>query len=360
VVATPNAAEANALLAGAAPELAAEPQAEAGHEGRRHRHGLVARGVLGNLLVRSRPSGPHIGSIYVKTSTRQKQVALDVKLTNVPRSADVRITAVALDEKGGEERRFEMNLPVRPAETQIVQPSWSWPSPRLWDIGEPNLYTLVLKVEGAGLDDEMAQVFSFREFWVDGRKLYLNGKELRWRPVMGFPCARAAAEEVDGTIDAFMQAGFNFQEIWPNSNTARGMPDDYLTWYERADRKGWPINGVLSEIQPYAATWSDPETREQFRAVAAAQIKRYRNHPSIIVWSTSPNFSRGDEYPRVIGNRSKAWNKLGARTEARFPKLQEAIAILCPLDATRPFISHYSGPVGDIYTLNLYLEFIPL
>jgi len=37
-------------------------------------------------------------------------------------------------------------------------------------------------------------------------------------------------------------------------------------WYERADLKGWPIAAVLEDFGRYAATWSDPETRELDRA----------------------------------------------------------------------------------------------
>ena len=357
VVATPDTVAVKALLTGAAPN-AAEPLEGTQHEGKHPT--LAACGIVGDVLLQSRPAGPHIGSIYVKTSTRQKQIALEVELANVTQRGNIHITAVMLDEIGREEFRSEATLPVDAAETQIVRPMWSWPSPKLWDIGEPNLYKLMLKVEGAGLNDQMAQTFGFREFWIDGRKLYLNDKELRFRPVMGDPTARSVAEEVDGTIDAFMSAGYNFQEIWPGTRSARGKPDDTVMWFERADRKGWLINGVLEDILPYAPTWSNAETRERFRAVAAAQIKRYRNHPSIIVWSTSPNFARGNESPRVIGNRPKAWNELGAWTGNNYPELQEAIEMMRSADGTRPVISHFSGAAGDMYSLNFYMDFIPL
>ena len=360
VVATPNASDAKLLLAGNEPEPASQPQAEAqGH----HRHGhqsLAARGLIGDVLLHSRPDGPHIDNVFVKTSTRRKQLALEVELADVSQSGDVHFTAVALDQKGREERRFETNLPVRRAKSQMVRLAWSWPNPRLWDIGRPNLYTLVLKVQGAGLDDEMQQTFGFRKFWIDGPKYFLNGKELRMRPVMGHPMARAVAEEVDGHIDAFMWAGYNFQEIWPEDHNVRGLPDDDRMWYERADHKGWPITGVLEFFEPYAATWSDPKTRERYRVAATAQVKRYRNHPAIIMWNTSANYARGDEHPRTVGNRAKAWNALSAWAEDRSPKLQEAIEFLRSLDGTRPVISHHSGVVGDVYTLNMYLDLIPL
>ena len=78
------------------------------------------------------------------------------------------------------------------------------------------------------------------------------------------------------------------------------------------------------------------------------------------MWNTSFNYAHGDEHPRIIGNRSKAWAKLGAWADGRFPKLQEAIEVLRSLDGARPVISHHSGVVGDVYTLNLYMDLIPL
>ncbi|MGD0497896.1 MAG: beta-galactosidase [Bryobacteraceae bacterium] len=370
VVAAPEESAVAAMMAGN--ELAPAAQAQAGGSrgsagagggrggpGR----GLAARGLIGDVLLRSRPPGPYIDSIYVRTSTRQNQLALEVELTGVAQSGNVHFTVVALDEKGREGRRFETDLPVRAAGTQIVRPAWPWPNPRLWDIGQPNLYTLALKVQGAGLDDEMKQTFGFREFWIDGPKYFLNGKALRIRPVMAplyTQQARSTTEEVDGHIDGFRWAGYNFQEIWPEDRSGRGRPDDDLIWYRRADLKGWPITGVLEYFQPYAATWSDPATRERYRTAGAAQVKRYRNHPSIIMWNTSGNYSPGDENPRVVGNRAKAWNTVGAWTDGKFPKLQGAIEILRSLDGARPIISHSSGAVGDVYTMNFYMDLIPL
>lgn len=100
----------------------------------------------------------------------------------------------------------------------------------------------------------MKRTFGFREFWIDGPKYFLNGKEFRMRPVMGHPLAGAVAEEVDGHIDAFRWAGYNFQEIWPDRRDVREMADDDRMWFERADLKGWPITGVLEFFQSYSAT----------------------------------------------------------------------------------------------------------
>ena len=76
-----------------------------------------------------------------------------------------------LDEKGAVEKSFTADAAVEAKETQTVTLSWPWADPRLWDVGQPNLYTLRLKVKGAGLDDEYDQEFGFREFWIEGRQV---------------------------------------------------------------------------------------------------------------------------------------------------------------------------------------------
>jgi len=57
-----------------------------------------------------------------------------------------------LDEKGGVEKTFVADAAVDAKEAQTVTLSWPWANQRLWDVSQPNLYTLRLKVRGAGLD----------------------------------------------------------------------------------------------------------------------------------------------------------------------------------------------------------------
>ena len=102
-------------------------------------------------------------------------------LTGVKQAGRVQFVAEMLDEKGAVEKSFTADAAVEAKETQTLTLSWPWADPRLWDVGQPNLYTLRLKVKGAGLDDEYNQKFGFREFWVEGRKFFLNGTEIRLR-----------------------------------------------------------------------------------------------------------------------------------------------------------------------------------
>ena len=140
---------------------------------------LESRGLTGDVILTSRPAGAHIADVFVQPSTRRKELALDVTLSGLIEPGVVRFKANLLNEKGMVEKNFEQEVRVDPAAGAPLRLTWSWPDPRLWDVKQPNLYTLRLSATGAGLDDEYAQVFGFREFWLEGRRAFLNGTEIR-------------------------------------------------------------------------------------------------------------------------------------------------------------------------------------
>jgi hypothetical protein len=100
-------------------------------------------------------------------------------MTDVALAGKVRFTAEMFDPKGRVKKTFSADAEVKPAAMQLVQLAWSWEDPRLWDLGKPELYTLRLTAEGAGLADCYPQRFGFREFWIEGRNLFLNGTPVR-------------------------------------------------------------------------------------------------------------------------------------------------------------------------------------
>ena len=142
---------------------------------------LRTRGLIGNVFLESRSSDPHVTDVFVRTSTRKKEVALDIELTGIKQAGQVRFVAEMLNEKGEVEKSFDINQTVDARNVQQVTVSWPWTDPRIWDVDQPNLYTLRLKVSGAGLDDEYDQSFGFREFWIEGRQFYLNGSVIHLR-----------------------------------------------------------------------------------------------------------------------------------------------------------------------------------
>jgi beta-galactosidase len=331
---------------------------------------LDSRGLIGEVRLLSLPQGPHLSDVFVQTSTRKQQIELEVELKGVDQAGSVQFVAKMLDEKGKVERDFTATANVKAKPTQVLKMVWDWPNPRLWDVNQPNLYTLQLEVRGSGIDDEYNQQFGFREFWIEGRNFYLNGKEIRLRPTVFDDTWQSWAvgipEVIDRMIDGYLWAGFNIAEIWPWDHDERGRRHFQELFAERADLKGFPIMaptlnvaGISSRKQWYSSA------RQRWEGRMATDLCRYRNHPSILLWASSPNFfgHSDDQNPRRIGKK-KIEGKLNPVEDKRMAEIvpigEEAVRLIKKNDPTRPVIMHQGATVGDVYALNSYLNLIPL
>ncbi len=312
---------------------------------------LRARGLTGSVVLESRCSEGHVRDVFVRTSTRKRSVSLDVELSSVKQAGSIQIVADMLNETGEVEKSFAADAAVESKETQTLALSWPWPDPRLWDVGQPNLYTLRLKVTGAGLDDEYIQKFGFREFWIEGRQFYLNGTMVHLRQ----PCFYNGPR---------MQMGDTFSEMGSENIDARGDPSDSGRSLDAADREGYLVAQYILNANRYLMNsrgqtpWEQNKQRAFERA--ALWMRHYRNHPSVIMWIAGFNFfnSAADADPRLIGRRGwgqddERWHRLMLYGKEMFDGLKK-------LDPTRLYYSHSGAYTGDIYTMNCYLDLLPL
>ncbi|EGK87987.1 beta-galactosidase [Microcoleus vaginatus PCC 9802] len=329
---------------------------------------LHSRGIIGEVRLLSLPPGPLISDVFVQTSTRKKQVKLDVELKDVAQNGQVELIAQMLDEKGKVEQKFTGTARVQAKPIQTVQVQWNWPNPRLWEVAQPNLYTLQLEVKGSGIDTQYDQPFGFREFWIEGRKFFLNGTEFRLRPNLHSDTWQGGTVEVsDRLIDGYVKAGFNITEMWPWNHDERGRWHFRELFSERADLKGFPIMAPALDISPIAwnGKWKNRQWNDRWKARMVTEMRRYRNHPSVLMWATSPNFfgHADDQNPRRIGKR-KVEATLSPyeseRLRVNTPLGNDAIAAIKSADPTRPVMVHQGANFGDVYALNSYLNMIPL
>lgn len=312
---------------------------------------LKTRGLTGSVFLESRASKARVTDVFVRTSTRKKEVALDVELSAIQHSGTVQFAADMLDARGKVEKSFSAEAKVTAKETQSVTVSWPWANPRLWDVGKPNLYTLRLTVKGAGVDDQYNQNFGFREFWAEGRKLFLNGSEIHLRQTCFIYGPRG-------------QVGDNFSEVGSPTVDARGDTDDSTRTLDETDREGYLVAEYIFDCSKYMMdsrrrfNWQQNEPRAMERA--AVWMRHYRNHPSVIMWIAGMNFFNNavDADPRRIGQRDwdegdPRWQRLIAAGKQMFDSLKK-------LDDTRLYYSHAGAYTGDVYTMNCYLDLLPL
>ena len=150
------------------------------------------------------------------------------------------------------------------------------PDFKLWSVETPYLHTVTIT---AG-DDKITESFGIREFRTEGRKLLLNGKEIKLYGVNrheSFPTVGAAVSPQQMAMDLYMlkKAGFNFirGSHYPQRKTFLELCDKagMLIWEESI---GWNIK---------APTLADPA----FVATQLEQVEHMTwnsfNHPCVVI-----------------------------------------------------------------------------
>jgi Glycosyl hydrolases family 2/Glycosyl hydrolases family 2, TIM barrel domain len=266
-------------------------------------------------------------NVFVKMSYRHKQIAADVELRNegsVDRA--VTVTGLVEDLPGQAVKDLGQQAERIPAgSTARISLTRAWSDPRLWSPEELNLYCLHTKVlEGDRLVDEHFQRFGFREFWIQGQSFYLNGRRLclfgDWVGLLG--CGQDACLRPE-YCRAFVKnlKGMNY------SGTRMQAIGTVPALLDACDELGLPI--IATGISDSAAFF-DPSYADEALAHAKddmrAWLRRDRNHPSILIWSTE-----NEDQPPI-------------RKKEVFARYQEIDRVFLENDPTRPFLHDGAAP----------------
>jgi beta-galactosidase len=328
---------------------------------------LATRGIIGEVFLSSRPKGPHLADVFVRPSTRTGTLGLTVEFVEVAAPGAVALTARILDGTT-EVKRFAATVAAGGAPGGApAEASWPWADAKRWDLAQPQCYTLLLEATGAGIDDAYAQEFGFRECWIEGRTIMLNGTPFRLRPTSSFPEDGVPAV-IDSASAGLLGAGFNILELWPVDEGVRGSPTFRDLICERSDHNGLPVMANLlsaAEINDKDSNrWSQPGVKEDWERRMTVAMKHLRNHPSALMWTTTANVfgNRNDQDPRRVGRSlsDPAWSGEPTAWRDHMQRGNDMCSLIARHDPTRPILIHQGGPVSSIYAVNNYLCMIPL
>lgn len=328
---------------------------------------LANRGITSDLYLEARPETHAVSDVHVITSVKDKKISFDTGFSALP-AGEYQLQADVLD--AGKIVKQFVSKPFR-SEGKIGLRhtfSGSWSDPKLWDTDTPhNLYVANVKLlSGDGkkiLDQFLPQEFGFREFLINGRDFYLNGKKLYLRMLV-----TKTPQESDFGSDFWIEHlvnsargfGANFLIGW-NYSFAPGIfsyPDGF---HKGTSKRGMLTSLTLPHVKDFKPNLDDPVQAEAYRRQAEHLIRRYQNVPGVVMLVMNHNAMgyMGDQNPLRIGTsyRPEDAQQPGAmpnRIQAR-----KAEAIAKSLDNTRPVYHHESGNLGDVYTLNCYLNWSP-
>ncbi len=178
------------------------------------------------------------------------------------------------------------------------------PNPALWSVDSPNLYTAIATVESGGKIRDAERInFGVRTAVFDADKgFFLNGKSIKIQGTCNHQDHAGVGAAVPDALQWFRLAVL--REMGGNAvRTSHNMPTP--EWVDACDRMGMMMMCETRQMS------SSPEGLAQLETM----IKRYRNSPSIILWSI------GNEESQMQGQMAEQGAKVGATMVRRCHEL---------------------------------------
>ncbi|MDR0766637.1 MAG: DUF4981 domain-containing protein, partial [Odoribacteraceae bacterium] len=243
---------------------------------------------------------------------------------------DTRV-AVAAGIKPGKKGEFRAVIPVK--------------SPALWSAEEPNLYRLLLTLEGSGgkVIEVIPQRVGFREIELkkDLGQVWVNGK-----PVLFKGANRHEMDPATGYVISRERMIEDVRVIKENNlNAIRTChyPDDPF-WYDLCDEHGIYLV-CEGNIESHGMGYGD-NTLAKNPSYALAHLERdqrvveaFKNHPSIIFWSLGNEAGNGPNF-------EACYNWIKQRDPSRPVQYEQAhqsfnTDVVCPMYAGLDWMKRY-------------------
>jgi beta-galactosidase len=199
--------------------------------------------------------------------------------------------------------------------------------PRLWTPNHPNLYDINFKLVAGSKEIDAKKITSgFRTFEAKNGHFYLNGKQYWLRGANHTPFALAANDtELANTFAQLMKAAnidvtrthtAPYNELWMNAMDTNGIGVSYEgTWPWLMIKNSMPERKLID-------MWAD-----EFIGL----LKKYRNHPSILIWTVNNEMKFYDNEPDF------------EKAKIKMKIISDVVKRMREIDPTRPisFDSNY-------------------
>jgi len=207
----------------------------------------------------------------------------------------------------------------------------------LWSVDEPNLYSAIVTVEAGGKARDAERVsFGVRTALFDAEKgFFLNGKSIKIQGTCNHQDHAGVGAALPDRLQVFRLAVL--KEMGGNAvRTSHNMPTP--EWVEGCDRMGLMMMCETRQMS------SNPEGLAQLEAM----VKRYRNSPSIILWSM------GNEEGQMQNQMAEQGAKIGATMVERCHELDPTRVVSAAVNGdNRQGVSDAFDVIGFNYGLSL-------
>ncbi|MBS3735219.1 MAG: hypothetical protein KGY99_09885 [Phycisphaerae bacterium] len=277
------------------------------------------KGIWQDVRLIQRPE-VYVSDVTIRTSTRRDELTVLAEITNAsPQRRTVRPELSVRDAAGLPALELVGEpVAVDASATETVELSRRWAGYRPWSPQSPVLYWLTTRLtDGATLVDAREDRFGFREVWVEGHRIMLNGKPVH---LAGEWCHK---HSLDSFRPEYVRQWYRMlKDLHMNYIRTHTFPHPPVV-LDLADEMGILVS-VESGWQFGKEHAVDDERLWDGAARHARNIiARDKNHPSVILWS--------------VGNECR-WNHDREAIVRNMPRLR---AVYERLDPTR--IAYHDG-----------------
>ena len=286
-----------------------------------------------------------------------EKATLDIEISIINESGQVSDVAVSnyLLYKADTVKKTTQRILMNGSSSKIISQKMEIYGPKLWDVDNPNLYSLITVVKGADMLDSQSTPVGFRSIRFDADKgFFLNGKNLKLKGICmhhdaGTLGSAVPRQVIERRLDILKEVGCNAIRTSHNP-----FSSDFL---ELCDEKGFLVIGEAFDEwelpkRKWIAGWNvgipgkdgySVNFKEWARRDLGDMILRDRNHPSIIMWSIGNEIDYpNDPYTSIILN-TEANPQSWAKFDEKLPKAsrlgeiaKELAGVIKQLDTTRP------------------------
>lgn len=319
---------------------------------------LKQRGLCGDVFLRAEPKGARFSDVQLNPSVRKGQLLLRLSAQDVTTAMRVKFSASF---NGTVEKEWTSD-PLAAAADGSVDCVVPWRAAQLWDIDAPNLYdaSIALVDESGKVLDEVNERFGFREMWLDGRDIILNGSPIHWRVTkIGNTLGTRSKSQMAGTFRRMRDLGFNCMIL--DYDFYAGSAPSYTPMYEAADEVGVVLVATIPSLLPWKGDAPSADARKAWEQLTDYCIATAQNHPSVLAYSTNHNRLGypGSLNPDKIDGLHEPKSADPAFAEKR--KLAaESEAYIRRRDPSREVYHHSGGNFGTWETTNCYLNWMPV
>jgi beta-galactosidase len=297
------------------------------------------------------------GVRYTTPLVSEEKAKLDIEVTilNELKTASSVIVSNYLLSGKDTVGKISQKTAVEASAEKIISFSIDVIKPKIWDIDNPNLYSLVTVLEGKDSKDNLTTGVGFRSFSFDANKGFsLNGKNLKMKGICmhhdaGTLGSAVPRKEIERRLDLLKELGCNAIRTSHNP-----FSSDFL---ELCDIKGFiVIDEAFDEWELPKKKWIEGWNKgtpgkdgysAAFKEWATIDLRdfvlRDRNHPSVIMWSIGNEIDYpNDPYTHPILN-TEANPQTWAKFDQNLPSAnrlgevaKELVATIKKLDTTRP------------------------